>query len=43
MKAVEAVPYVIDEEFTPRLVTGGRATRIVADVWSTSRGPFAVP
>ena len=43
VKAVEAVPYVIDEEFTPRLVTGGRATRIVADVWSTSRGPFAVP
>jgi poly-gamma-glutamate capsule biosynthesis protein CapA/YwtB (metallophosphatase superfamily) len=43
VKAVEAVPYVIDDEFTPRLVTGGRAKRIVADVWSTSGGPFAVP
>jgi poly-gamma-glutamate capsule biosynthesis protein CapA/YwtB (metallophosphatase superfamily) len=43
LKAVEAVPYVIDDEFTPRLVTGGRARRIVAVVWSTSRGPFAVP
>jgi poly-gamma-glutamate capsule biosynthesis protein CapA/YwtB (metallophosphatase superfamily) len=43
VKAVEAVPYVIDDDFTPRLATGRRATRIVADVWSTSRGPFAVP
>ena len=43
VKAVEAVPYVIDDEFTPRLATGGRAARIVADVWSTSHGPFAVP
>ena len=43
VKAVEAVPYVIDAGFTPRLVSGGRARAILADVWGTSHGPFAVP
>ena len=43
VKAVEAVPYVIDADFTPRLVSGGRARAILADVWGTSHGPFAVP
>ncbi len=43
LKAVEPIPYVIDDDFTPRLATGGRARAILTDVWSTSRGPFAVP
>jgi poly-gamma-glutamate synthesis protein (capsule biosynthesis protein) len=41
VKAVEPVPYVIDDAFTPRLVRGNRAERIIADVWRSSRGPFA--
>src|SRR4029453_16402738 len=41
VKAVEPVPYVIDNAFTPRLVRGDRATGILADVWRSSRGPFA--
>jgi poly-gamma-glutamate capsule biosynthesis protein CapA/YwtB (metallophosphatase superfamily) len=41
VKAVEPVPYVIDGAFTPRLARGDRAKRILADVWRTSRGPFA--
>jgi poly-gamma-glutamate capsule biosynthesis protein CapA/YwtB (metallophosphatase superfamily) len=41
--AVEPVPYVIDDEFAPRPVRGDRAQRILDDVWSTSRGPYAVP
>jgi len=41
--AVEPVPYVIDDAFTPRPARGDRAQQIVADVWSTSRGPFAIP
>ena len=41
VKAVEPVPYVIDDAFTPRLVRGTRAERIIADVWRSSRGPFA--
>ena len=43
VKAVEPVPYVIDDRFTPRLARGERAQRILDDVWSTSRGPYAVP
>ncbi|HEU4909240.1 MAG TPA: CapA family protein [Propionibacteriaceae bacterium] len=42
VKAVEPVPYVIDDSFTPRPVRGERAQRILADVWGTSRGPFAL-
>jgi hypothetical protein len=41
VKAVEPVPYVIDDSFTPRLVRGNRAEAILADVWRSSRGPFA--
>jgi poly-gamma-glutamate capsule biosynthesis protein CapA/YwtB (metallophosphatase superfamily) len=42
VKAVEPVPYVIDDAFTPRPVRGGRAQRILTDVWRSSRGPFAL-
>jgi poly-gamma-glutamate capsule biosynthesis protein CapA/YwtB (metallophosphatase superfamily) len=41
VKAVEPVPYVIDDTFTPRLVRGDRAKGILDDVWGSSRGPFA--
>ena len=43
VKAIEPVPYVIDDQFRPRLVTGSRAAGILADMWGTSRGPFARP
>ncbi len=35
---MEPVPYVIDDQFRPRLVTGDRADGILDDVWRTSRG-----
>ena len=41
IKAVEPVPYVIDNSFTPRLVGGDRSRGILADLWGSSRGPFA--
>jgi poly-gamma-glutamate capsule biosynthesis protein CapA/YwtB (metallophosphatase superfamily) len=41
VKAVEPVPYLIDDAFTPRLITGDRAQSILGDVWQSSRGPFA--
>jgi poly-gamma-glutamate capsule biosynthesis protein CapA/YwtB (metallophosphatase superfamily) len=41
VKAVEPVPYLIDDAFTPRLVQGDRAKGILGDVWRSSRGPFA--
>jgi len=41
VKAVEPVPYVIDDAFTPRLVRGDRAKGILADAWGSSRAPFA--
>ena len=37
VKAIEPVPYVIDDQFRPRLVTGSRADGILDDVWGTSR------
>ena len=40
VKAVEPVPYVIDNAFTPRLAQGDRGRDILADVWRSSRGPF---
>ena len=40
VKAVEPVPYVIDNAFTPRLARGDRGRDILADVWRSSRGPF---
>jgi poly-gamma-glutamate capsule biosynthesis protein CapA/YwtB (metallophosphatase superfamily) len=41
VKAVEPVPYEIDGAFTPRLSKGDRARGILADLWRSSRGPFA--
>ena len=43
VKAVEPVPYVIDDDFTPRPVRGDRARAILADVWRHSHGPFSLP
>ena len=43
VKAVEAVAYRLDRRFVPRVVTGAAAADILADVWSTSRGPYARP
>jgi poly-gamma-glutamate capsule biosynthesis protein CapA/YwtB (metallophosphatase superfamily) len=43
VKAVEPVPYVIDDDFTPRLARGARAASILGDVWANSRGPYARP
>ncbi|HSU37627.1 MAG TPA: CapA family protein, partial [Propionibacteriaceae bacterium] len=43
VKAVEPVPYVIDDDFTPRLARGDRAQSILGDVWANSRGPYARP
>ncbi|MFP5281889.1 MAG: CapA family protein [Actinomycetes bacterium] len=43
VKAVEPVPYVIGPDFAPRVVAGERARRILADVASTSRGPYRRP
>jgi poly-gamma-glutamate synthesis protein (capsule biosynthesis protein) len=40
VKAVEPVPYVIDNAFTPRLVSGAQSRAILADLWRSSRGPF---
>jgi poly-gamma-glutamate synthesis protein (capsule biosynthesis protein) len=41
VKAVEPVPYLIDDAFTPRLIKGDRTASILSDVWRSSRGPFA--
>ena len=41
VKAVEPVPYLIDNAFTPRLIKGDRAQSILSDVWRSSREPFA--
>ena len=41
VKAVEPVPYLIDNAFTPRLIKGNRAQSILSDVWRSSREPFA--
>ena len=40
LKAVEPVPYVIDNSFTPRLSNENRAQGILNDLWGSSRGPF---
>ena len=40
VKAVEPVPYVIDNKFTPRPIEGARARGILSDLWRSSRGPF---
>jgi poly-gamma-glutamate synthesis protein (capsule biosynthesis protein) len=42
LKAVRLVPYRMDPvAFAPRRVRGAAAARILADVRSTSTGPFA--
>lgn len=42
LKAVRLVPYAMDPRtFAPRFVRGDRADGILADVWSTSTGPYA--
>ncbi|QMW64968.1 CapA family protein [Mumia sp. ZJ1417] len=43
VKGAQLVPYVIGDDFTPRPVRGGRAERILATAWETSRGPYALP
>jgi poly-gamma-glutamate capsule biosynthesis protein CapA/YwtB (metallophosphatase superfamily) len=40
VKAVEPVPYVIDNSFTPRLSNENRVRGILNDLWGSSRGPF---
>jgi hypothetical protein len=40
LKAVDLVPYRMDGEFAPHRVRGSEAAAILADVWSTSSGPF---
>jgi poly-gamma-glutamate synthesis protein (capsule biosynthesis protein) len=41
VKALEPVPYVIDNNFAPRPIGGDRARGILTDLWRSSRGPFA--
>jgi poly-gamma-glutamate synthesis protein (capsule biosynthesis protein) len=43
VKAVEPVPYRIDDAFTPRPASASRAASILADIAEHSRGPFARP
>jgi poly-gamma-glutamate capsule biosynthesis protein CapA/YwtB (metallophosphatase superfamily) len=43
VKALEPVPFVIDDQFRPRVVTGARAEGILGDIWRTSRGPWREP
>ncbi|KAA1420639.1 hypothetical protein FE697_016975 [Mumia zhuanghuii] len=43
VKAARLVPYVIDDRFTPRPARAGRAQRVLATAWETSRGPYAIP
>ena len=42
LKALRLVPYRMDPtSFAPREVSGAAAAEVLADVWSTSTGPFA--
>ncbi len=42
LKAVRLVPYAMEtSDYAPRPVSGERAADILADVWSTSTGPFS--
>ena len=43
LKAVDLVPYRMDATFAPRPASPAEARQILADVWSTSTGPFRVP
>jgi hypothetical protein len=42
LKALRLVPYAMDlPSYAPRVLTGDRGAGVLADVWSTSTGPFA--
>ena len=41
LKAVDLVPYRMDESFAPRIVRGPQSRQILDDVWSSSSGPFS--
>jgi poly-gamma-glutamate synthesis protein (capsule biosynthesis protein) len=41
LKAVDLVPYRMDDDFAPRRVRGSEAAAILADVWGSSTGPFS--
>jgi hypothetical protein len=43
LKAVELLPYRMGPAFAPRPAPPGEARRILADLWSTSTGPFRLP
>lgn len=43
VKAVEPVPYRIDDAFTPRPASESRAQSILDDIAENSRGPYARP
>lgn len=43
VRAVEPVPYVIDDAFTPRPASPARARSILNDIAEHSRGPYARP
>ncbi len=43
VKAVEPVPYLMDDDFTPRFAPGPSGQSVLDDMWSTSTGPYAVP
>jgi poly-gamma-glutamate capsule biosynthesis protein CapA/YwtB (metallophosphatase superfamily) len=40
LKAVELVPYVMDERFAPRVVSGRRGEQVLAPMWATSGPAF---
>ncbi|MDD9347146.1 CapA family protein [Mumia sp.] len=43
LKGIELVPYVIDDDFTPRPVQGARGQTVLRTAWETSTGPYALP
>ena len=43
LKAVEPMPYLMDDDFTPRLAPGPSGQSVLDDMWSTSTGPYVVP
>ena len=43
LKGIELVPYVIDDDFTPRPVQGARGQTVLKTAWETSAGPYALP
>jgi hypothetical protein len=43
LKALDLLPYRLDERFAPRLVRGPQARDVLGAVWSRSTGPFSRP